>query len=53
MQLTRTIFFDSAIFIEKRTVENRLWAKSQFLWAKKNASWMSLSYLLDELSQIS
>ena len=25
----------SAIFIEKQTVENRLWATSEFLWAKK------------------
>ena len=38
MQLTKTIFSDSAIFIEKKRVENQLWAKSEFLWAKKNAS---------------
>ena len=31
MQLTKTMFSDSAIFIEKMTVENRLWAKSEFL----------------------
>ena len=36
MQLTETICFDSAIFIEKKTVENRLWAKSEFLWSKKD-----------------
>ena len=34
MQLTETIFPDSAVFIEKKTVENRLWANSEFLWAK-------------------
>ena len=34
MQLSKTIFSDSAIFIEKETVENQLWAKSKFLWAK-------------------
>ena len=37
MHLTKTIFFDSAIFIEKKTVETRLWAKSEFLWAKKKS----------------
>ena len=35
MQLTMTIFSDSLIFIEKKRVENRLWAKSDFLCAKK------------------
>ena len=30
MQLTKIIFSDSAIFIEKKTVENRLWAKVSF-----------------------
>ena len=35
MQLTKTTFSDSAIFIEKKRVENRLWAKSEFLWAEK------------------
>ena len=35
MQLTKTIFSDSAIFIEKKRVENRLWANSEFSWAKK------------------
>ncbi len=35
MQLTKTIFPDSAIFIEKKRVENRLWRKSEFLWRKK------------------
>ncbi len=38
MQLTKTIFPDSAIFIEKKRVENRLWRKSEFLWRKKNIS---------------
>ena len=37
MQFTSTIFSDSAIFIEKLRVENRLWAKKEFLW-KKNSS---------------
>jgi hypothetical protein len=35
MQLARTIFSDSAIFMEKKRVENRLWPKSEFLWPKK------------------
>ena len=35
MQLAKTTFLDFAIFIEKRTVEYRLLAKSEFLWAKK------------------
>ena len=39
IQLTKTIFSDSAIFIYETRVENRLWAKSEFLWAKKNAPW--------------
>ena len=34
MQLTKTIF-NSAIFIEKKWVENRLWEKSTFLWEKE------------------
>jgi hypothetical protein len=38
-QFTRTIFPDSAIFIEKKRVENRLWRKSEFLWRKKNISY--------------
>ena len=29
MQLTKAIFSDTAIFIEKTTVENLLWAKSE------------------------
>ena len=29
---------DSASFIEKKRVENRLWRKSEFLWRKKNIS---------------
>ncbi len=36
MQLTKTIFPDSAIFIEKKRVEIRLWRKSEFLWRKIN-----------------
>ena len=39
MQLTKTIFPDSAIFIEKKRVENRLWRKSEFSWRKKNMSY--------------
>ena len=35
VQLTKTIFQNSAIFIEKRWVENRLWGKSEFLWWKR------------------
>ncbi len=31
MKLTKTIFPDSAIFIEKKRVENRLWQKSEFI----------------------
>jgi hypothetical protein len=34
MQLVRTIFSDSAIFNEKKRVENRLWPKKEFLWPK-------------------
>ena len=30
MQLTRTIFPDSVIFIEKKSVEIRLWLKRDF-----------------------
>ena len=37
MQLTNTIFPDSTVFIEKKTLENRLWAKSDF-GGKTNAS---------------
>ena len=35
MQLTKTIFQNSAIFIEKKWVENRLCGKSAFLWEKE------------------
>jgi hypothetical protein len=35
MQFARTIFPDSATFIEKKKIENRLWPKSEFLWPKK------------------
>jgi hypothetical protein len=38
MQLNMTIFPDSASFIEKKRVENRLWRKSEFLWREKNIS---------------
>ena len=37
--LAETIFSDSVIFIEKKSVENRLWAKSHFWGAKKVYSW--------------
>ncbi len=40
MQLTKTIFPDSAIFFEKKRVENRLWRKSEYLWRKKNIWFM-------------
>ena len=33
IQLSRTIFSNSAIFMEKKRVENQLWVKSEFLWA--------------------
>ena len=35
MQLTQKIFPDSAIFIEKKTVENQLWAKSDICRQKE------------------
>ena len=35
MQFTKTTFSESATSIEKNTVENRLWAKSEFLSANK------------------
>ena len=45
MQLAKTSFSDSVIFIEKKRVENRLWAKSEFLWAKNyNSCWPVLFY---------
>jgi hypothetical protein len=34
MQLNKTIFSDSTIFIEKKRVENRLWRKSAFCGEK-------------------
>ena len=37
MQLTKTVVSDSAIFIEKKTVENRLCAKRKF-YGQKNTS---------------
>ena len=39
MQLNEMIFSESANLIEEKTVADRLWAKSEFLWAKKNASY--------------
>ena len=38
MQLTKTISFDSVIFVENKTVENLWWTKSELWWAKKKAS---------------
>ena len=38
MQLTKTFFPNSVIFIEKKWVENRLLGKSAFLWEKKKVS---------------
>ena len=35
MQLTKTIFQNFAILIEKKWVENQLWGKSVFLWGKR------------------
>ena len=40
MQLTKTFPSNSAIFIEKKWVENRLWEKSAFLW-EKNVSFLA------------
>jgi hypothetical protein len=36
MQLTKTIFPDSASFIEKKRVENRLWRKVNFCGEKNS-----------------
>jgi hypothetical protein len=49
MQLARTIFSDSAIFIEKKRIENRLWPKSEFLWPKK---FKRCVHATDELSRL-
>ena len=38
VQRIMTIFPDSASFVEKKRLENRLWRKSEFLWRKKNIS---------------
>ena len=38
MQLTKTFFPNSAVFNEKKWVENRLWRKSAFLWGGKIVS---------------
>ena len=35
MQLAKTFSPNSAIFIEEKCVQNRLWGKSAFLWGKK------------------
>ena len=45
VQLTKTIFPGSAIFIEKKTVENQLWAKSEFLGPKQFIITYSRSHL--------
>ena len=49
IQLIETIFPDSAIVIEKKTVKNLWWAKSEFLWAKKkcimNVGWACMVIL--------
>ena len=52
MQLTKTIFQNSAIFIEKKWVENRLWGKSGFLWGKRIYSLIS-SWVLVNLRLLS
>ena len=49
MQLTKTIFSDSVIFIEKKRVENRLLAKSEFFVGKKKYS----SAILEALTHLS
>jgi hypothetical protein len=36
MQLTKTTFLDSATFIEKKRIENRMWRKSAFCGEKVN-----------------
>ncbi len=33
---------DSASFVEKKRVENRLWRKSEFLWRKKNKTYATV-----------
>jgi hypothetical protein len=38
MQLSNTILLDAAIFIEKKTVANRLWRKLEFWWRKQYVS---------------
>ena len=35
MQLTKAIFQNYAIFLEKKWVENQLEGKSAFLWGKR------------------
>ena len=42
MQLTKTIFQNSAIFIEKKWVENRLWGKGAFLWGERINSFSTI-----------
>ena len=46
MQLTKTIFQNSAIFIEKKWAENRLWGKSAFLWGKRINSFDTCTWFL-------
>ena len=47
MQLTKTIFPDSVIFIEKKRVENRVWRKSAFCGEKvKNAGEKKMHHVI-------
>ena len=46
MQLYKSIFSDSANFVEKKTVENQLLAKSKFLWQKKCIILVSIGMVL-------
>ena len=50
MQLSKTIFPDSAIFIEKTRVENLLWGKNEFLWGKINVSFGCHTHIVGVLS---
>jgi hypothetical protein len=48
MQLTKTIFPDSTIFIEKKRAENRLWRKNALYGEKvKNAGEKKIHHLVD------
>jgi hypothetical protein len=47
MQLTKTIFPDSVIFIEKKRVENGVWRKSAFCGEKvKNAGEKKIHHII-------